>query len=106
MQRKRDKQLNFRLNEVELNQFQNLVLKSNLKQSEYMRKCLLQKEIIVINDIKELTIQLKKIGNNLNQLTKSVHEGKVNCGNELVELQTELQCVWEEVIRALKKVNG
>ena len=106
MQRKRDKQLNFRLNEVELNQFQNLVLESNLKQSEYMRKCLLQKEIIVINDIKELTIQLKKIGNNLNQLTKSVHEGKVNCGNELVELQTELQCVWEEVIRALKKVNG
>ena len=45
--------------------------------------------------MKDLNIELKRIGNNLNQLTKSVHEGKANCSKELLEINEEMKEVWQ-----------
>ena len=54
MKRERDKQINFRLSSDELEIFNKNVEKSKLKKSEYLRRCILEKDIIVIDDLKEL----------------------------------------------------
>lgn len=103
--RSRGKQINFRLSEAELKQFQKNVQKSKLKQSEYLRKCILEKNIIVISDVKDLISELKRVGNNLNQLTKAVNSGENNNIESLDDIKAEFENVWNELIQALKKVN-
>lgn len=71
-----------------------------------MRKSILEKEIIVIDDIKELVLEMKAIGINLNQLTRKVNSGEIENIKELKEMKIELDYVWREVLQALKKVNG
>ena len=71
-----------------------------------MRKSILEKEIIVIDDIKELVLEMKAIGINLNQLTRKVNSGEIENIKELQEMKIELDYVWREVLQALKKVNG
>ena len=71
-----------------------------------MRKAILEKEIIVIDDIKELVLEMKAIGINLNQLTRKVNSGEIENIKELQEIKIELDYVWREVLQALKKVNG
>ena len=70
------KRLNCRVSEDEYKRFEKKVEKSKLTKSEFMRKAILEKEIIVIDDIKELQ-----------------------------EMKIELDYVWREVLQALKKVN-
>ena len=70
-----------------------------------MRKAILEKEIIVIDDIKELVLEMKAIGINLNQLTRKVNSGEIDNIKELQEMKIELDYVWREVLQALKKVN-
>ena len=48
-----------------------------------MRKAILEKEIIVIDDIKELVLEMKAIGVNLNQLTRKVNSGEIENIKEL-----------------------
>jgi len=95
MNRKRPKQIVIRVSEEELAKIKLKVQKSNLKQSEYIIKCLLEKDIYVVEGLGELIKQVKYIGNNLNQITRAVHEGKANCSNEVKEIQKELSEVWQ-----------
>ena len=49
------------------------------KFSVYVREAALDHQIIVIEDLKEFQRQLYKTGNNLNQLTRLCHEGRIQC---------------------------
>ena len=69
--------------------------KSRLKQNDYLLRAILNKKIVVVKGFDELTIELKRIGNNLNQLTRMAHEGKVNCADELRLINGELKEVWQ-----------
>ncbi|WP_423220366.1 plasmid mobilization protein [Clostridium beijerinckii] len=79
--------------------------KSKLSQQDYLLKCALNKEIIIIDDIKELVTELKRIGNNLNQLTRAIHIGELPNIGEVEKMNKDLEIVWNEVVRALRKVN-
>ena len=100
------KRLNCRVSEDEYKRFEMKVEKSKLTKSEFMRKAILEKEIIVIDDIKELVLEMKAIGINLNQLTRKVNSGEIENIKDLQEMKIELDYVWREVLQALKKVNG
>ena len=103
MNRKRPHQVKVYLSESEREKFDKLVAKSKLNKSEYMRKKLLDEDVIVIEDIKELMKELKAIGNNLNQLTRIANTER-QIGN-LRDMQEELSEVWDKVIEVLKRVN-
>lgn len=94
MNRSRPKQILIRASETEFEQIKKKIDQSDLSQNEYLLKTVLDKDIVVIEGIKELTVELKRIGNNLNQLTKSVHEGKVNCSYELEQINKDMKEVW------------
>lgn len=85
----------FRVNENEKEQILKKIDKSKLNQNEYLLKCALDKDIHVIDGLHEMTIELKRIGNNLNQLTRSVNEGQANCSKELEAIKEELSETWQ-----------
>ena len=43
--------------------------------SMYLRDCALDKKIVVVKGVDEVANELRKIGNNLNQLTRAVNAG-------------------------------
>jgi len=93
--RTKDKQVKFWADEKDLQAIRKKVVKSKLSQQEYLLKCALDKEINVIDGLHEMTIELKRIGNNLNQITRAVHEGQANCSNEVGGIQKELSETWQ-----------
>ena len=66
--------------------------------SMYLRDCALDKKIIVVNGIDELTSELRKIGNNLNQLTRAVNAG--------FAYEVDLRETREEVARIWQSLNS
>lgn len=103
MNRSRPKQIVIRASEEELTRIKARVKKSKLNQNEYLLKCCLDKDIYVVDGLHELTIELKRIGNNLNQLTRAVHEGKANCKGELEVIQKELGETWQSLRLLIQK---
>ncbi len=95
MNRARPHQIVIRVNEKELEQIKKNVEKSNLTQNEYLIKASLNKKIVVIEGLKDITLELKRIGNNLNQITKAIHQGKVNCDEELNAINMEMKKIWQ-----------
>ena len=103
MKRERDKQINFRLSSDELEIFNMNVEKSKLKKSEYLRRCILEKEIIVIDDLKELVMEMKILSSNMsNMLSSTDNKSEVK---ELMAMKQELNDVFREVVQALRRVN-
>lgn len=101
--RTRKNQVKVYLDDKEKAKLEKLITRSKITKSEYIRKSILEKEIIVVEDIKELVKQLKAVGNNLNQLTKIANTEKQF--QEIEPIKADLDQVWKEVINALKKVN-
>lgn len=104
--RTKEKQIKFYADEKEFQQIKKQIEKSKLSQQDYLLKCALDKNIIVIEDMKIFIGELKRIGNNLNQLTKVVNSEKILNTEELSKMNMELSEVWKEVVKTLKKVNG
>ena len=75
MNRTRPKQLSFRVSEEEYQQLKEKISESGKNQQEYILSCVLEKQMVNKDGIKELIPELKRIGNNLNQIAKRCNEG-------------------------------
>lgn len=87
--------LTFRVTPEEKKQIETKALSSYRLVSMYLRDCALDKEIIVIDGVKELTTELRMIGNNLNQITKAVNSGVFAV--DLTETKKEVQKIWQSL---------
>ena len=54
---------------------------ARLSQSEYVTRCCLGRQVVVIEDLEEVAKQLRAIGNNLNQPTALSNMGRVSIVN-------------------------
>lgn len=99
----RPKQMILRITEEEKIKISKKITKSKLTQNEYLLRCALDKEIIIVEGLKEYSMELKKIGNNLNQLTILAHKGKVDCRKEVEAIKKELDDVWQQLRQLRKK---
>lgn len=100
--RLRSKQIVIRLTEEEYESVKMKIEQSKMKQQDYLIKALTNKPIVVIEGVHELIPELKRIGNNLNQLTRACHEGKANCKSEVSEIEKELGDVWLLLRRSIQ----
>ena len=66
--------------------------------SMYLRDCALGKKIIVVKGVDEVANELRKIGNNLNQLTRAVNSGYVR--------EVDLTATREEVAKIWQSLNS
>lgn len=103
MPRERAKQIKFFVSDKELDRIKSKVAASKLNQSDFLRKSALDKDIIVIDGIRELVLELKRIGVNLNQLTKLANQRIVtNCNDELQEIHRELKEAWHSLRQLIR----
>ena len=87
--------LTFRVTPEEKKRIETKALSSYRLVSMYLRDCALDKEIIVIDGVKELSAELRRIGNNLNQITKAVNSGIYAV--DLTETKKEVQKIWQSL---------
>ena len=105
MRRKRNNSLGIWLTTEELEDLKTKISKTNLNKSAYIRKCILEKNFTVIPGIRDLIIEIKRIGNNLNQITRCVNEGLVKIlGSDLFDIKEDLKKVWKQLAETLKKI--
>lgn len=62
--------------------------------SQYLRDCALEKPITVINGADNIADELRRIGNNVNQIARAVNVGFVTEAN-LTETREELRAIWQ-----------
>ena len=104
MNKTRPKQLSFRVSEEEYQQLQQKILESGKNQQEYILSCVLEKQIVNMDGIKELIPELKRIGNNLNQIAKRCNEGGMLPSEaEVRKHGEELNKVWQSLRRYLQR---
>jgi uncharacterized phage-like protein YoqJ len=104
--RKRNKQVIFRMTEEEYLKFLYKAKKSNLKQNEYLINCITEKDIIVIDGLRETLIELNRIGANVNQISKNLNGGIfTGAEQEVKEIRKNLTDLKSSIIEVLEKVN-
>ena len=100
----RPKQLSFRVSEEEWELLQQKIVESGMNQQRYILSCVLGKEIVNTDGIKELLPELKRIGNNLNQIAKRCNEGGMLPSEaEVRKHGEELNKVWQSLRRYLQR---
>lgn len=104
--RTRNIQTNIRMSEDEIKIIKMKAKKANQNFSNYVISSALNNEIIVIEDIKDFTHQLSKLGTNMNQLTILCHQGKINAP-DISTVNKLLSEIWEYLvsIRKTRKVR-
>ena len=103
--RKRNKSIPIRVTEDELQQIDKKAAKARLSRTDYLINCALGKEITLIEDIKPLLTEMRRIGNNLNQQTKLANMGKINAVN-LEETLVALDRMYQVIHTLLAKSRG
>lgn len=103
MNRTRPKQIVIRVSEEELMQIKKKVEQSGKNQQEYIIEALTQPTITNTDGIKELIPELKRIGNNLNQIAHALNEKGYYSYNLITENQKELGQLWQSLRQFLQK---
>ena len=96
--RKRNKTLTIRLTEQEYDTILRKTLRSGMSMTDFLVTAAQQTQIYVAEDTKPLVTELKRIGNNLNQITAKINAGIFRSYNfqEVVALQ---RAIYTEVRR-------
>lgn len=90
----KDKKINIRLTEQEKNLIEKKANKCNMTITKFIISSCLKDKIVIINGLGKIDIELRRIGNNINQLTKLANEGAITT-IDLKELRTEVINIWQ-----------
>ena len=69
--------------------------------SDFVRDCVFEKDIVIVKGLDEFSLELRRIGNNLNQLTRAVNAGIVRAV-DLTETKEELEKLWQSLNSLLR----
>ena len=97
----RTKILKFRVPPEEKELIIHTALSSYRLVSQYLRDCALEKQITVINGADNVAEELRRIGNNVNQIARAVNAGFVTEAN-LTETREELRAIWQSLNSLLR----
>lgn len=97
----KDTTFSIRISSQDLETIRQKAQQAHLSQSDYVTRCCLGKQIIVLDEGKDLLHALRAIGNNLNQQTVLANMGRVTVLNqdrtadELAEVSSLLRTLLE-----------
>lgn len=98
----KDKKINLRLTEQEKNLIENKAKKYDMTITKFMVSSCLKDKIIIINGLDKIETELRRIGNNINQLTKLANERVITAIN-LKELRMEVNSLWQLLKQLVQK---
>ena len=75
--RKRNRVVPIRFSDHELSVIDANAKKAHMSRTEYLVSAGMDKPIVIIDDLKPMLAELRRIGNNVNQLTRKVNSGEV-----------------------------
>ena len=90
----KSKFIGFRVTEAEYNKIEKKAQKAKMNISQYVSLSALDRDIVVFEDLKDLIHQLSKVGNNLNQITMLVHQGRVKAV-DLESVKKVVEEIWQ-----------
>ena len=107
MPRKRNYPITIWLNEKELILLKDKISKTPYLRSDYIRKCSLDKNITVIPGIRDLIIEFKKIGSNLDKISRSMDNDsgdQIILSGDLKNIKEDLKKAWAKLAVVMKKL--
>ena len=93
---KKDKIITIRVSEKEKKKLIEKSEVAKLSLSEYLVKQCLDKDIVIVDGLNEVVTELRKIGNNINQLTYLANSGRIYTV-DLSEVKQEIGKVWNVI---------
>lgn len=93
---KKDKIITIRVNEKEKKKLIEKSKIAKLSLSEYLIEQGLDKEIVIIDGLNEVVSELRRIGNNINQLTYLTNSGRIYTV-DFSEVKQEIGKVWSVI---------
>ena len=73
----KDTTFSIRISSKDLETIKNKAAQARMSQSDYVTRCCLGRQVVVVDGLKEVLTQLKAIGNNLNWLTTLANMGRL-----------------------------
>ena len=103
--RKRSSNLSIHVTPQEKNMIRRKAQQANMTMTDYIISAIQGDEIIVCDGLVPLFVELKRIGNNVNQIAYKVNSGVVSAVG-LRETQQELNKISERIEEIARKING
>ncbi|MGJ9460695.1 MobC family plasmid mobilization relaxosome protein [Oceanobacillus sp. CF4.6] len=107
MNRKENRQINFRVSDDEYERLERMAKEVGMSVPNFCKKkahgSRMKSPKINREAAFDIARQLRGIGNNVNQLTKRANENKTVPKEEVQEIQKELQGLWQQFNEALQK---
>lgn len=98
----KDKKINIRLTEKEKSIIESKAKKLNMTITKFIVSSCLKDKIVIINGLDKVDTELRRIGNNINQLTKLANEKIITVIN-LKELRMEVNNIWQLLKQLVQK---
>ena len=104
--RKRNRVVPIRFSDHELSVIDANAKKAHMSRTEYLVSAGMDKPIVILDDLKPMLAELRRIGNNVNQLTRKANSGEIYCVNlsefseQLGEVASGLYTIQKEVDRS------
>ena len=98
----KDKKINIRLTEKEKSIIESKAKKLNMTLTKFIVSSCLKDKIVIINGLDKVDTELRRIGNNINQLTRLANEKIITVIN-LKELQMEVNNIWQLLKQLVQK---
>ena len=95
MNKKRTRQLSVRLTENELQEVKRKVIRSGLRQQDYIRLILLDGIVTNTDGVKAVIPEMKRIGNNINQIARKCNEGGSVWSEDMEHIRKEMKRLWQ-----------
>lgn len=96
------KRLNFRVSETMDALIRKKAMDAGMSLTNYLVLCAIGKEVINYDGLKELTAQVKRLGNNVNQLLLLARQDRIRAV-DLTQTQEELKRIHEQLFEALRR---
>lgn len=98
----KDKKINIRLTEKEKSIIESKSKKLNMTITKFIVSSCLKDKIIIVNGLDKIDSELRRIGNNINQLTRLANE-KIITVVDLKELRMEVNNIWQLLKQLVQK---
>lgn len=98
----KDKKINIRLTEKEKKIIESKAKKLNMTITKFIVSSCLKDKIIIVYGLDKVDTELRRIGNNINQLTRLVNE-KIITVIDLKELRMEVNNIWQLLKQLVQK---
>lgn len=98
----KNQKINIRLTESEKMKIEEKSKRYNMTISKFIISSCLKDKIVVVNGLNKIYSELRRIGNNINQLTKLANE-KIITVVDLKELRMEVNNIWQLLKQLVQK---